>query len=161
MISVNQRATSIVVQMINECEALDIKVKRLKNGATVLDAGINAAGSMEAGRLFSCACLGGLAQVGFSHRGYHLRDSKGDPGFWLPVVEVSISSPPIACMASQYAGWVVKTEKYFAMGSGPARAMFADEEIYQKLEYRDQFDTAVLMLESRQLPDEDLADPLV
>jgi len=157
MISVNERAASIVVQMIKECEALDIGVKKLRNGATVLDCGVEFSGSLEAGRLFSCACLGGLAQVGFSHKGYHGKDTGGGSGFWLPVVEVSVSSPHIACMASQYAGWAVKTEKYFAMGSGPARAMFADEEIYQKLQYRDRYDTAVLMLEGRQLPDEDLA----
>jgi methenyltetrahydromethanopterin cyclohydrolase len=158
MISVNQRATSIVVQMINESEALDIHVERLKNGATVLDAGIEVPGSLEAGRLFSCACLGGLAQVGFSDKNYHLRDSGGISGFWLPTVEVSVSSPHIACMASQYAGWAVKTDNFFAMGSGPARALFADEEIFRKLEYKDAFDTAVLMLEGRMMPDEDLAD---
>ncbi|MBN2318929.1 MAG: methenyltetrahydromethanopterin cyclohydrolase [Acidobacteria bacterium] len=156
MISVNQRAASIVVQMIQECEALDISVKRLKNGANVLDAGIEVSGSLEAGRLFSCACLGGLAQVGFSDKSYHLRDSDGG-SFWLPTVEVSVSSPHIACMASQYAGWAVKQDQFFAMGSGPARALFADEEIFRKLEYKDQFDTAVLMLEGRRMPDEDLA----
>jgi methenyltetrahydromethanopterin cyclohydrolase len=157
MISVNQRAAAIVVQMINECEALDINVKRLKNGATVLDCGVEVSGSLEAGRLFSCACLGGLAQVGFSRKSYHLRDSSEVSSFWLPAVAVSISSPHIACMASQYAGWAVKTDRYFAMGSGPARAMFAEEEIFNKLEYKDRFDTAVLMLEGRRLPDEDLA----
>jgi methenyltetrahydromethanopterin cyclohydrolase len=153
MISVNERATAIVVQMIQQCEALDIHVESLRNGATLLDCGIGSPGSLEAGRLFSCACLGGLGQVGFSHKSYH----GGDSEFWLPVVEVSISSPPIACMASQYAGWAVKTDKFFAMGSGPARAMYAGEEIYGKLQYRDSFDTAVLALEGRQLPDEDLA----
>jgi len=157
MISVNQRATSIVVQMIQECESLDINVKKLKNGATVLDAGVEVSGSMEAGRLFSCACLGGLARVSFAHANYHTRDSKGMSSFWLPTVEVSVSSPHIACMASQYAGWAVKTAQYFAMGSGPARALLADEDIFQKLEYRDEFDTAVLMLEGRSFPDEDLA----
>ncbi len=157
MISVNQRAASIVAQMIYESEALDIQVKRLKNGATVLDAGIEVSGSLEAGRLFSCACLGGLAQVGFSDKGYHLRDSDRVSSFWLPTVEVSVSSPHIACMASQYAGWAVKHGSYFAVGSGPARALFADEEIFRKLEYKDAFDTAVLMLEGRRMPDEDLA----
>jgi methenyltetrahydromethanopterin cyclohydrolase len=157
MISVNQRAKTIVVQMINECEALDIHVKRLKNGATVIDAGVEVSGSMEAGRLFSCACLAGLAQVSFTQGNYHTRNPEGVSSFWLPMVEVSVSSPPIACMASQYAGWAVKTDRYFAIGSGPARALFADEDIFHKLEYRDRFDTAVLMLEGRQLPDEDLA----
>lgn len=153
MISVNERASAIVVQMIQQCEALGIGVESLKNGATLLDCGIDSPGSLEAGRLFSCACLGGLGQVGFSHKSYRSRDS----GFWLPVVEVSVSAPPIACMASQYAGWAVKTDSYFAMGSGPARAIYAGEEIYGKLQYRDSFDTAVLMLEGRRLPDEDLA----
>jgi methenyltetrahydromethanopterin cyclohydrolase len=157
MISVNRRAASIVLQMINESEALDIRVKRLNNGATVLDAGIEVAGSLEAGRLFSCVCLAGLAQVGFSDKSYHLRSPDGDSGFWLPTVEVSVSSPPIACMASQYAGWAVKTDSFFAMGSGPARALFADEEIFRKLGYKDEFDTAVLALEGRSLPGEDLA----
>lgn len=157
MTSVNQRAASIVAQMIHECEALGINVKRLGNGATVLDTGIEVSGSSEAGRLFSCACMGGLAQVGFSDKSYHLRDSGGESGFWLPTVEVSVSSPHIACMASQYAGWRIKTDKFLAIGSGPARALFADEEIYGNLEYKDEFDTAVLMLEGRLMPDEDLA----
>jgi methenyltetrahydromethanopterin cyclohydrolase len=55
-------------------------------------------------------------------------------------------------MASQYAGWAVQLEKYFAIGSGPARALYAAEEIYQKIDYRDQSETAVLMLEGRVLP---------
>ena len=157
MISVNRRAATIVVQMISECEALDIHVKRLKNGATVIDAGVEVPGSMEAGRLFSCACLAGLARVGFTQGNYHTRAAEGASSFWLPMVDVSVNSPPIACMASQYAGWAVKTDRYFAIGSGPARALFADEDIFQKLEYRDRFNTAVLMLEGRRLPDEDLA----
>lgn len=157
MISVNQRATTIVVQMINECEALGIHVTRLKNGATVIDAGVEVTGSMEAGRLFSCACLAGLARVGFTQGNYHTRDADGLSSFWLPAVAVSVSSPPIACMASQYAGWAVKTDQYSAIGSGPARALFADEDIFHKLEYRDRSNTAVLMLEGRQLPDEALA----
>ncbi|MBN2243346.1 MAG: methenyltetrahydromethanopterin cyclohydrolase [Acidobacteria bacterium] len=158
MISVNRRAASIAVRMIEECEALGIAVRKLKNGAAVLDGGIEAAGSLEAGRLFACACMGGLAQVGFGDKSYPLRDSSGDAGFWLPTVTVSVSSPPIACMASQYAGWAVKTDTFSAMGSGPARALFADEGIFRKLGYRDECDTAVLMLEGRSMPDEDLAE---
>jgi methenyltetrahydromethanopterin cyclohydrolase len=153
MISVNERATTIVQQMINDCEALGIRVNRLKNGADVIDAGIEAPGSMEAGRLFSCACMGGLGQVGFSQQ---ICDFE-NPDFWLPAVTVAVSYPHIACMASQYAGWAVKHDRYFAIGSGPARAMYADEEIYKKLDYRDQAKTAVLMLEGRELPGEEVA----
>jgi methenyltetrahydromethanopterin cyclohydrolase len=153
MISVNERATAIVQQMIGDREALGLKLKRLKNGADVIDAGVEAPGGMEAGRLFACACMGGLGQVSFTQQ---LIES-GDPGFWLPAVAVTVDWPHIACMASQYAGWAVKHENYFAIGSGPARAMYANEEIFNKLDYRDQAKTAVLMLEGRELPGEEVA----
>ena len=154
MISVNKRARSIVQRMIDDCEALGIRTMRLKNGTTVLDAGIQTVGSMEAGRLFACACLGGLGQVNFTQQ---LLEN-GDAGFWLPAVAVAVSHPHIACMASQYAGWAVKLDHYFAIGSGPARALYANEELFQKLAYRDQSETAILMLEGRAFPDEEVAE---
>ena len=76
MISVNERATTIVQQMINDCEALGVRVKRLKNGADVIDAGVEAPGSMEAGRLFACACMGGLGQVSFNSTDLRFGESR-------------------------------------------------------------------------------------
>ena len=35
---------------------------------------------------------------------------------------VQTDQPLLACLASQYAGWQITGEKYFAMGSGPMRA---------------------------------------
>jgi methenyltetrahydromethanopterin cyclohydrolase len=153
MISINQRATNIVQQMIGDCEALGLSLKRLKNDADVIDAGIDVSGSMEAGRLFSSACMGGLGQIHFTQQLF----KTGDFEFWLPAVAVTVSRPHIACMASQYAGWAVQCDRYSAIGSGPARALYAGEEIYNRLDYRDQAKTAVLMLEGRQLPGEDVA----
>jgi len=157
MISVNKRAAAIVQQMIGGCEALDLGVTQLKNGTTVVDAGITVPGSLEAGRLFSCACLAGLGGVSFSQQAFDNRESGDSSEFWLPSVAVNVSCPHIACMASQYAGWAVKLGHYFAIGSGPARALYAGEEIFQKLKYRDVADTAVLMLEGREPPDEEVA----
>jgi len=157
MISVNKRAGTIVQQMIDDSEALDIKVKRLKNGTTLIDAGIEVSGSLEAGRLFSEACLGGLGQVSFTQRTYHSREPDESSSFWLPAVAVSVQTPHLSCMASQYAGWSIKHKSFFAMGSGPARALFAGEDIYQKLDYRDEAETAILMLETRELPGEGAA----
>jgi methenyltetrahydromethanopterin cyclohydrolase len=154
MISVNRRAEAIVQQMIDDCDALGIGFMRLKNGATVLDAGVHVPGSMEAGRLFACACLGGLGQVGFTQQSLESRDSHS----WLPAVDVNAGYPHIACMASQYAGWAIKLDNYFAIGSGPARALYAGEEIFKKIGYQDTAETAVLMLEGRTLPDEKVAD---
>jgi methenyltetrahydromethanopterin cyclohydrolase len=153
MISINQRATNIVQQMIGDCEALGLSLKRLKNDADVIDAGINVPGSMEAGRLFSSACMGGLGQIHFTQQLFKTEGFE----FWLPAVAVTVDRPHIACMASQYAGWAVQCDRYSAIGSGPARALYAGEEIYKKLDYQDQAKTAVLMLEGRRLPGEDVA----
>ncbi len=155
MISVNRRAVEIVQKMIGDCEALGLFVRQLDNGATVIDAGINVQGGLAAGRLFAEACMGGLSHVSFTQQVF--KDRESDDSFWLPAVAVSVSQPPIACLASQYAGWAVKLERYFAIGSGPARALFAAEEIFKKIDYRDQSETAVLMLEGRDLPGMDVA----
>jgi methenyltetrahydromethanopterin cyclohydrolase len=154
MISVNQRAAAIVQQMIDEKEELGLSIKQLRNGTTVVDAGVRAPGSLEAGRLFAAACMGGLAQVGFARQTYSGRDFS----FWLPTVAVNVNRPHIACMASQYAGWSIGQDRYFAIGSGPARALYSGEKIYKKLDYQDQAETAVLMLEGREFPGEKVAD---
>jgi methenyltetrahydromethanopterin cyclohydrolase len=156
MISVNLRAAAIVQQMIAEKEALGLEVKQLNNGATVLDAGVNAPGSMEGGRLFASACMGGLGQVHFVQCALENRENGQAAGDWLPHVAISVSCPHIACMASQYAGWALRLDNYFAIGSGPARALYAGEKIFQQMDYRDHADIAVLMLEGRELPGETL-----
>ena len=157
MISINERAAIIVRQMIDEREAHGIKVIQLDNGATVVDAGIDAPGSFEAGRLFAVACMGGLGQITIENNKYGVQESGMIGGFWPPAVTVQSSCPPIACMAAQYAGWAIKQARYFAIGSGPARALYANEQIYKTLEYRDKSETAVLMLEGRELPGEEIA----
>lgn len=150
MVSVNLRALAIVQQMIKDADALNVAVSRLDNGTVLVDAGITAPGSLEAGLLFARVCLGGLGTVSFCQLPF------GDA--WLPGVTVSVSHPVVACMASQYAGWAVKAEGFFAMASGPARALYAGEPLFEHLEYRDQADVAVLTLEGRELPPVEAAD---
>jgi methenyltetrahydromethanopterin cyclohydrolase len=154
MISVNERAAKIVQQMVTDAEPLGLAVTQLSNGATVIDAGVNVSGSLEAGRLFAEVCLGGLGNVRLSELGFD--------GLWLPGVTVSVSHPSVACMAAQYAGWPLRAKsargRFFAMGSGPARSLHASEPLFEKVAYRDQADVAVLALEGRQLPPEEAAD---
>ncbi len=150
MISVNERAADILRQMMAQAEVLGVAVQTLSNGTTVIDAGIKVPGSFAAGKLFAEACLGGLGAVAFTRLSY--------AGFWLPGVSVRVEHPAIACMAAQYAGWAVKRGKFFAMGSGPARALYAGEELFEHLGYRDQSEVAVLLLEGRKLPDEEVAE---
>ncbi len=152
MLSLNERAAAIVERMVAAAEVLEVATARLPNGAEVLDAGVEVRGSLEAGRLFAEVCLGGLGDV-------HFRQLEID-GLTLPGVEVNVNHPVLGCMASQYAGWAVDVPaigavpKYFAMGSGPARALYAREPLFATLEYRDTATLAVLALEARALPSE-------
>jgi methenyltetrahydromethanopterin cyclohydrolase len=149
VLSVNKRAVKIVQRMIADADALELAVTQLGNGTTVVDAGVQVPGSLAAGRLFAEVCLGGLGKVRFCEL---------DLSWWLPGVTVSVSHPPVACMAAQYAGWAVKGKKFFAMGSGPARALYRGEPLFERLDYRDQADVAVLALEGRKLPPEEAAE---
>jgi methenyltetrahydromethanopterin cyclohydrolase len=65
---------------------------------------------------------------------------------------VRSSQPVLACLASQYAGWNLSSGKYFAMGSGPARALARVEPLFEKLTYKDSASSAVLVLETAEPP---------
>ncbi|MEA3375735.1 MAG: methenyltetrahydromethanopterin cyclohydrolase [Chloroflexota bacterium] len=150
MISINEQALTIAERIGADAERLGLAVSQLPNGTRVIDCGVDVPGSLEAGRLFAEICLGGLAQVSVCHLDVD--------GRWLPGVSVTVSHPPVACLAAQYAGWAVKTDEYFAMGSGPARALYRGDPIFEHLSYQDEADVGVLTLEARQLPTEAAAD---
>jgi methenyltetrahydromethanopterin cyclohydrolase len=79
--------------------------------------------------------MGGLGQVAWH----------AAPGeVWPSWVEVRSSQPVLACLASQYAGWSLAASKeetgarkFFALGSGPARALAGKEGLFAELGYRD------------------------
>ena len=56
---------------------------------------------------------------------------------------------------SQFAGWQIKGENFSAIASGPARALaLKPKDLYQKLAYTEESDTAVLVLETESKPPE-------
>ena len=135
MVSVNVEAKKTVDVMIEKADALNIAVSTLDNGATVLDCGVNVDGSFKAGELYTKVCLGGLADVGISIPG-DLSEK-----FALPSVKIKTDSPSISTLGSQKAGWSVSVGDFFALGSGPARAIALKpaetyEEIGYELKYR-------------------------
>ncbi|MFW9804926.1 MAG: methenyltetrahydromethanopterin cyclohydrolase [Candidatus Thorarchaeota archaeon] len=149
--SVNENAFEIVKEMMDKKEQLNCTVKEQGNGATLIDAGIDASGGIEAGRLVGEICLGGLGTVRITHQ--HV----GDMTF--PAVVVSTDHPKIATMGSQFAGWLVDIKgdegKYFAMGSGPARALaVVEKKLYKELDYKDKAKVGVIVLETRTPPPE-------
>jgi methenyltetrahydromethanopterin cyclohydrolase len=150
MISVNRQAAAIVQEMVAQADRLGIQVATLPGGARLVDLGVQAPGGMQAGKYLAEVCMGGLGQVTF------LPLLFGD--VWLPGLGVSVDQPAIGCMAAQYAGWAIKRDQFFAMGSGPARALAVVEELYKKLDYKDSADVAALVLEGRQLPTDGVAN---
>jgi methenyltetrahydromethanopterin cyclohydrolase len=77
----------------------------------------------------------------------------GDVAVWPgPAVTIATDHPVAACMASQYAGWRIDIEGFFAMGSGPMRALAGKEELFEKIGHRESADVAVGVLETSQAP---------
>jgi methenyltetrahydromethanopterin cyclohydrolase len=151
--SVNKLTQPLVQQLLDNADKLRVGVERLENGCTVIDAGINAVGGLEAGRIIAEICLGGMGTVTLGHSSYTTH---------FPLsVNVHTANPVLGCLGSQYAGWSLSHEKYYALGSGPARAMATKvkeglvepvEELYKELDYRDSHDSTVLVIENDALP---------
>ncbi|KZX12654.1 methenyltetrahydromethanopterin cyclohydrolase [Methanobrevibacter curvatus] len=151
MVSVNLEAKKAVEELMAKAENLNVAVSTLENGATVIDCGVNVAGSFKAGEYFTKVCLGGLAEVGISIPG-DLSEK-----FALPSVKIKTHYPAIATIGSQEAGWRITVGDYFAMGSGPARALAQADKIEEEIGYKDDADVAILALESDALPNEEVA----
>ncbi len=152
MISVNEQAVEIVNEMAARAETLGISVSQLPCGARVVDVGVNAQGGLLAGKYVAEVSLGGMGQVSFLPLDF------GE--FWLPGVSIAVDQPEIGCMASQYAGWAIRQGDFFAIGSGPARALAVVEPVFQQLDYRDRADAAVIVLEGRELPGDEVAQKI-
>ncbi len=126
-------------------EALGCEVREQDNGATVVDAGVNVPGSVEAGRLLGEVCMGGLGSVRISR--VHLGD------LTFPAAVVATRDVALATLGSQLAGWRLKIDGYVAMASGPARALArVEQDLFDELGYHDDSTVAVLVIESREIP---------
>ncbi len=155
MISVNLEAKKTLDQMVENADELNIAVTKLKNGSTVIDCGVNVSGSFKAGELYTKICLGGLAEVGISIPG-DLSEN-----FAIPSVKIKTDFPAISTLGAQKAGWSVSVGDFFALGSGPARALaLKPAETYEEIGYKDDADVAILTLEADKLPREDVADSI-
>lgn len=155
MVSVNLEAKKTVDKMIENADELNIAVEKLENGSTVIDAGVDVAGSLKAGELYTKVCLGGLAEVGISIPG-DLSEN-----FALPSVKIKTDFPSISTLGSQKAGWSVSVGDFFALGSGPARALaLKPANTYKEIRYEDTADIAILTLEADKLPGEDVIESI-
>ena len=144
-LDMNERAWAIADRCVARGDELRITTHTLGGGARVVDAGIDTPGGLGAGLALAEICMGGLGQVALTPVVI-----AGDS--WAGV-QVWTDHPAAACMASQYAGWAIAPEGYFAMGSGPLRAQArVEDELFAKLAYAEHPTRGVLVLEGRTLP---------
>ncbi len=131
---------------------LNIGFARGSLGETVVDAGARCRGGVESGLRIAEICMGGLGKV-------RLAPDSTIPR-WPWTVAVSSPQPVIACLGSQYAGWSLShgagEDAFFALGSGPARALAQKEVIFNDIGYRDEADVATLVIEGGRPPPPDV-----
>jgi len=159
-LSVNLLARPLVERLLADADALGLRVRRDDTGVHVVDAGIDAPGSVAAGLQVGEICMGGLGHV-------NLRSGGAGEG-WPTWLDVRSSQPVLACLGSQYAGWSLAAtkeetggKKFFSLGSGPARALAVKEKLFAELGYRDHAPCGVLVLEVDRPPPRIVIDKLL
>jgi len=154
-LSVNALSQPLVTRLLDHSAEWQLAVSNGPMGVRIIDAGVETRGSVEAGIAITAICMGGLGQVRLRHGG----------AGWPTQIEVSSGQPVLACLASQYAGWSLGAskeetggKKFFALGSGPARALAGKETLFEELDYRDSLrdggSGACLVLEVDRAPPE-------
>ena len=159
--SVNKLTQPLVQELIDNADKLRLGVQKMDNGCTIIDAGIDVLGGLEAGRIITEICMGGMGTVSISQSTY--------TNNWPLSINVHASNPVLACLGSQYAGWSLAHEKYYALGSGPARAMASKEKdgvsvpveaLYTELGYKDSADSTALVIENDKIPPIEIVDKI-
>jgi methenyltetrahydromethanopterin cyclohydrolase len=152
-LSLNAHVQPWLERLLADAQPLGLTLRTdAATGVRLVDAGIEAPGSIEAGLRIAEVCMAGLGRV-------TLR-SAADAG-WPTWLDVHSAQPVLACLASQYAGWSLAAskeetggKKFFALGSGPARALAAKEPLFAELGVRDTAAQGVLVLEVDRAPPE-------
>ncbi|MCA9066736.1 MAG: methenyltetrahydromethanopterin cyclohydrolase [Planctomycetaceae bacterium] len=140
----NQLASSVASAARHSQDRLKISFQEMED-SVVIDFGVHVAGGIDAGLLLARLCLADLAHVSL-----HPAD---ESLVLTPQLFVRTDHPVEACLMSQYAGWKIATDRFFAMGSGPMRAVAQSEELFQDLPECAGEEVAVGVLECGSLPD--------
>ena len=146
-INLNSSGLKLFKKLCDEPEKYGVTVDQTPSGTTIVDAGINSEGGYLAGEVVTEICLGGYGKANVMPVQY------GD--VILPSVFILTDHPAISLLASQFAGWQIKGEDYSAIASGPARALaLKPKKLYEALNYKEESETAVLVLETEKAPPE-------
>ncbi|MFC7046589.1 methenyltetrahydromethanopterin cyclohydrolase [Halobacteriaceae archaeon GCM10025711] len=150
MESLNRNAIELADEALDFADELNVGAYALDNGATVLDFGVDHDGGIEAGLLLAEIQTAGLATLNT-----RLDEVGGAP---FTHVELATDKPALSLLGSQKAGWEVSVDGFEGLGSGPARALVAEESEFAEIGYVDAFDLTVLAVESTDLPGDAVAE---
>lgn len=145
----NRLATELIDEAIDFADELAIDVYALDGDAAVVDFGVDVPGATEAGLLLTEIQTAGLATVQTT-----VADAGGRP---RTHVELSTDHPALALLCAAKGGWELSVGGFEGLGSGPARALVAEESVYEQTGYREVADFAVLAVETDRLPGEAVA----
>lgn len=145
--TLNQSALNVSDELVRRAEHFRVAVYSVA-GARVIDAGIAVAGGVDAGIALARICTADRATISLT--------PGGSESLGLPLIQVYGDDPVRACLASQYAGWQIAVGKNFAMGSGPMRAHYGGEELFNDIPGREKATAVAGVLESRKLPTEEV-----
>ena len=153
-LSVNRRAAELTAALSRDAAILNLGIDRGPLGETLIDAGAKRRGGVDAGLRIAEICMGGLGAV-------RLIPDNATPR-WPWTIAVASPQPVIACLGSQYAGWSLThgtgNDAFFALGSGPARALAQKEAVFKDINYRDEADVAALVIESARPPPPEIVE---
>ena len=146
MTTVNQKVWSRLQGLRETADELKIDFV----GEHIVDFGVESTGGLIAGLELARICMGDMAQIQLL---------PGTVG--MPWVQVVTDQPARACMGSQYGGWPVQAEKFFAIGSGPARLLRGKEKVLKDYAWEEASGGhGVLVLESGKLPPANLIEQM-
>jgi len=151
-LSVSKLAKKLVKKLIDNSKKLNVLVKKGPLNCTIIDAGIKIKGSEQAGKLIAEICMGGLGII-------NLKKTNTFP-HWPLETKVESKHPVISCLASQYAGWNLSHEKFYALASGPGRAIARREELFKDLQYVDQSKFVYLVMEVDKIPPKEIIEKI-
>ncbi|MEM7465788.1 MAG: methenyltetrahydromethanopterin cyclohydrolase [Pseudomonadota bacterium] len=155
--NVSEKVQPLVNELITGADKYRVAVSKTSQGVTMVDAGIDAPGGLAAGRLIGEICMGGLGAVQIAAADRQKR--------WWWHVDVHSGDPVTACLASQYAGWSLNhgegKDAFYALGSGPARAMGSKEPLYEELAYRNPAGETAIVLEVDKQPPTEVVEKVV
>lgn len=140
----NERACRLTEHLLANAGELKVIPRTLENGASVVDCGIETPAGIQAGLLLARICMSDLGDVQIIPGTLE--------GQSLPYLQVQTDHTVESCLLSQYAGWKIDVDDFFAMGSGPMRAAAEKEDLYRILAFGESPTKTVGILEANTLP---------